>query len=97
MANKTAEQIAKEALERAKKKAARNDKRGTVEPQQGGVPCDGAELLRDVHAFLGRFVAYPSAHAHVAHTLWIAHCHLMEAWDSTPRIAFLSPEPARNI
>jgi hypothetical protein len=46
-----------------------------------------------VHAFLGRFVAYPSAHAHVAHTLWIAHCHLMEAWDSTPRIAFLSPEP----
>jgi Protein of unknown function (DUF3631) len=29
----------------------------------------------------------------VAHTLWIAHTHLMEAWDSTPRLAFLSPEP----
>ena len=55
--------------------------------------ADGAELLADVHAFLGRFVAYPSAHAHVAHTLWIAHAHAMEAWDSTPRIAFLSPEP----
>ncbi len=54
---------------------------------------DGAELLDDVRAFLGRFVAYPSVHARVAHTLWIAHTHLMEAWDSTPRIAFLSPEP----
>ena len=54
---------------------------------------DGAKLLNDVHAFLGRFVAYPSPAAHVAHTLWIAHTHLMDAWDSTPRIAFLSPEP----
>jgi hypothetical protein len=25
---------------------------------------------------------------------WIAHAHLMEAWESTPRLAFLSPEPA---
>ena len=50
-------------------------------------------LLDDVHAFLGRFVAYPSEAAHVAHTLWIAHTHLMDAWESTPRIAFLSPEP----
>ena len=54
----------------------------------------GAELLEDVAAFLGRFVAYPSDHAHVAHTLWIAHTHLMAAWDTTPRLAFLSPEPA---
>jgi hypothetical protein len=53
----------------------------------------GAVLLDDVRAFLGRFVAYPSADAHVAHVLWIAHAHLMDAWDSTPRIAFLSPEP----
>jgi hypothetical protein len=54
---------------------------------------DGAKLLNDVHAFLGRFVAYPSEHAQIAHTLWIAHTHLMDCWDSTPRIAFLSPEP----
>src|SRR5215217_5002837 len=58
-----------------------------------GGTLSGAKILDDVHAFLGRFVAYPSDHAHVAHTLWIAHCHLMEAWESTPRIAFLSPEP----
>jgi hypothetical protein len=49
--------------------------------------------LDDVHAFLGRFVAYPSTETHTAHTLWIAHAHLMNAWESTPRIAFLSPEP----
>lgn len=58
---------------------------GNVEP--------GAELLDAVHGFLGRFVAYPSEHAQIAHALWIAHAHLMDAWESTPRIAFLSPEP----
>jgi hypothetical protein len=55
---------------------------------------DGAALLEDVYAFLGRFVVYPSDHARVAHTLWIAHTHIMDAWESTPRIAFLSPEPS---
>lgn len=54
---------------------------------------DGAAILDDVHEFVGRFVAYPSTHAHIAHTLWLAHTHLMEAWDSTPRLAALSPEP----
>lgn len=38
-------------------------------------------------------MAYPHPHALIAHTLWIAHTHTMEAWDSTPRLAFLSPEP----
>ena len=51
-------------------------------------------ILDGVHAFLARFVAYPSEHAHIAHTLWIAHTHLIEAFESTPRLAFLSPEPA---
>jgi hypothetical protein len=53
----------------------------------------GDTLLGDVHSFLGRFVAYPSDNEHVAHVLWIMHTHLMDAWESTPRIAFLSPEP----
>ncbi len=57
------------------------------------IHVDGAAVLDSVHAFLGRFVAYPSKEARVAHTLWIAHTHLMAAWESTPRIAFLSPEP----
>jgi hypothetical protein len=54
---------------------------------------DLAKLLDDVYGFLGRFIAYPSKHAHLAHALWIAHTHVMDAWESTPRIAFLSPEP----
>ena len=56
-------------------------------------PIDGAELLADVETFLSRFVAYPSEAARVAHVLWVAHCWFMDSWDSTPRIAFLSPEP----
>jgi phage/plasmid primase-like uncharacterized protein len=50
-------------------------------------------ILDEVYVFLGRFVAYPSDHARVAHCLWVAHTHLMEEWESTPRLAFLSPEP----
>jgi hypothetical protein len=50
-------------------------------------------VLDEVHQFLGRFICYPSPAAHIAHTLWIAHTHLMESWESTPRLAFLSPEP----
>jgi hypothetical protein len=59
-----------------------------------GKEIDGAELLDHVYAFLRRFVVYPDQQACVAHTLWIAHTHLMSAWDTTPRLAFLSPEPA---
>jgi len=52
------------------------------------------DVLTATAAFLGRFIAYPSDHAHLAHTLWVIHTHLMDAWESTPRVAFLSPEPA---
>lgn len=55
---------------------------------------DGAAILDEVREFTGRFIAYPSEHAHIAHVLWIAHTHLMDAWESTPRFAALSPEPA---
>jgi hypothetical protein len=57
------------------------------------VASDGAEMLGQVEDFLARFVVYPSEHARVAHVLWIAHAHAIGQWDSTPRIAFLSPEP----
>lgn len=50
-------------------------------------------VLDQVEETLERFVAYPSEATRVAHTLWIAHTHLMDVWESTPRIAFLSPEP----
>ncbi|WP_367784823.1 DUF3631 domain-containing protein [Mesorhizobium marinum] len=50
-------------------------------------------VLDDTYEFLRRFVAYPSEAAHVAHVLWVAHAHFMSSWETTPRIAFLSPEP----
>lgn len=53
----------------------------------------GAQLLSDLEQFLARFVLYPSEHTRAAHVLWIVHTHAMDAWESTPRIAFLSPEP----
>src|SRR5262245_35338582 len=58
-----------------------------------GNQADLAQILDDIHAFLGRFVIYPSKEAHDAHVLWIVHTHVVDAWESTPRIAFLSPEP----
>ncbi len=34
----------------------------------------GAAVLDSIHEFLGRFVAYPSAHARNAHTLRSRYC-----------------------
>ncbi|MBP5922783.1 DUF3631 domain-containing protein [Streptomyces sp. LBUM 1483] len=54
---------------------------------------DGAALLNEVEAFHRRFNVFPTEAAYVAVTLWDAHAHLLDAFDSTPRLAFLSPEP----
>ncbi|MFF4246110.1 DUF3631 domain-containing protein [Streptomyces sp. NPDC001822] len=56
-------------------------------------PIDGAALLDEVEAFHRRFNVFPSEAAFVAVALWDAHAHLLDCFDSTPRIAFLSPEP----
>ncbi|MEU3981432.1 DUF3631 domain-containing protein [Streptomyces sp. NPDC026672] len=54
---------------------------------------DGAALLDEVEAFHRRFNVFPHEAAYVAVTLWDAHAHLLDCFDSTPRLAFLSPEP----
>lgn len=54
---------------------------------------DGAALLDAVEAFHRRFNVFPTEAAFVAVALWDAHAHLLDCFDSTPRIAFLSPEP----
>lgn len=54
---------------------------------------DELDVLAEVESFLRRFVAYPSEHCAVAHVLWIAHTWVMDSWENTPRIGFLSPEP----
>jgi hypothetical protein len=59
-----------------------------------GLARQGRRMIEEVYSFLGRFISYPNEYAHIAHALWIIHAHLMEKWDSTPRLAFLSAEPA---
>lgn len=54
----------------------------------------GERMLDRVYAFLGRFISDLTEHAHLALALWCVHAHLMDKWESTPRMAFLSPEPA---
>ncbi|MET9650417.1 DUF3631 domain-containing protein [Streptomyces sp. NPDC006460] len=56
-------------------------------------PIDGAALLAEVEHFHRRFNVFPREAAYVAVALWDAHAHLLDAFDSTPRLAFLSPEP----
>ncbi|MFF5144229.1 DUF3631 domain-containing protein [Streptomyces sp. NPDC013157] len=54
---------------------------------------DGAALLNEVEAFHRRFNVFPTEAAYVAVALWDAHAHLLDCFESTPRLAFLSPEP----
>jgi hypothetical protein len=58
------------------------------------VPWDGdaAGLLDDLAEWLLGYVAFPVKDAVIAVTLWIAHTHLTARFESTPRLALLSPE-----
>jgi hypothetical protein len=50
-------------------------------------------ILDDLEKYLGRFVIYPSEHvSRVAHVLWIAHTHLIDAFEFTARLAVVSAE-----
>ena len=63
-------------------------------PAQPTAPIDGAALLDEVEKYHRRFNIFPLEAAYVAVTLWDAHAHLLDCFDATPRLAFLSPEPA---
>ncbi len=54
---------------------------------------DGALILDQVRAFLGRFVSFPSEAALTSVALWAAHAHLVLVGENSPRLALLSPEP----
>src|SRR5262249_37809145 len=64
-----------------------------VQRVKTGKRIDGAQLLDQVYEFTGRFICYPNKEARIAHALWIARTHMMNVWETTPRLAFLSPEP----
>ena len=55
-------------------------------------PNLGSDVLDRIDAFAARFLGYSRAHRHT-HVLWVAHCWLMDCWEHTPRLLFVSPEP----
>jgi hypothetical protein len=57
------------------------------------LPPDGADLLDRCLLLVNRFVCLPSENAAFAVVLWAASTHMMDAWETTPRLAFLSAEP----
>lgn len=49
-------------------------------------------LLDDLDDFVSLFLRFPSLAARRAVVLWAAHAHAITAFESTPRLALLSPE-----
>lgn len=58
------------------------------------LPATEHEALDRVEAFYSRFIAYPSDHTRVAHVLWTAHTHVIDCFETTPRLAVMSAEKA---
>jgi Protein of unknown function (DUF3631) len=54
----------------------------------------GEFAANSVAKLYARFISYPSPHCLTAHVLWTFHTHIVDRFDTTPRLAFLSPEPA---
>lgn len=59
----------------------------------------GEAVLNEVRHFLARFVSFPTPAVLDMVTLWVAHTHVVDgderlAFDTTPRLAFISDGPA---
>lgn len=50
------------------------------------------DYLAAVGAFLRRYVVFPSEHELVAVTLWIAHAHVVDQFETSPMLAITSAE-----
>lgn len=53
----------------------------------------GATILSETREFIARFCAFPDEHSLNAVSLWCALAHMANDFDSSPRLAMLSPEP----
>jgi hypothetical protein len=51
-----------------------------------------AKVLDDISTYLDTYVAFPSKAANESVCVWIVHTWCVEAFESTPRLALLSPE-----
>jgi hypothetical protein len=54
----------------------------------------GDRMAKEIERLLARFISYPNINCRTAHVLWIIHTHVVQHFETTPRLAFLSPEPA---
>jgi hypothetical protein len=55
-------------------------------------PEAGSVILDELEVMLARYIAFPDEHSRAAVVLWIVHAHAIDAFESTPRLALLSPE-----
>ena len=55
-------------------------------------PISGSDVLDYVDAFARPVPRPPSEHDRHTHVLWMAHTWLMDCWEHTPRLLFVSPE-----
>lgn len=69
-------------------------KRQDAGPSSMELLAEGFEVLDAVERHLRRFLSLPSQDAFVALTLWAAHCHVLTAFESSPRLLVTSAEPA---
>ncbi len=54
-----------------------------------GPDCPALDSVRD---FLSRFVVLPDELDYAVLALWVAHTYVIDAFDVTPRLAFMSPQ-----
>ncbi len=63
-----------------------------VVPRADQPVADLAEYLASVERFLTKYVAFPSEHEPVAISLWVAHAHLVERFETSPILSVTSAE-----
>ena len=56
-------------------------------------PERGSRVLDEAREFIGRFCCFPDEHSLNAVTLWAALSHMAREFETSPRLAALSPEP----
>ncbi|WP_405746325.1 DUF3631 domain-containing protein [Streptomyces canus] len=66
------------------------DARGPADPGERGFG-EGAELLDELRAAIGKYVVLPSDEALTAVTLWVAATHIQTALQHAPRLAVVGP------
>jgi uncharacterized protein DUF3631 len=69
------------------------DGSGTGEHDDAGIEAegDGAALLDELRAAIGKYVVLPGDEALTAVTLWVAATHIQTALQHAPRLAVMSP------